>query len=723
MPQVAAGAILAGAISGSVVTAGVLTVGFSMSAFAGSLILGGLSYALTPKPKSAGGNNAGANQPGSVAVRQSDITRTIVYGNSRVVRGYAHMVSTNSNKDLHLVVMLCQGELRAINEVWLNDYAIPNDAIDVDGNVISGRYAGYLKIRKHTGAPDQAADAQAILNIPEWTINHRLQGIAYMYLVLTRNQDIYPTGVPNISAIVDGPSLYDPRTATVLWTSNIALFAYDYIVAQYGYKAAVEDVDLTNIAAQANICDEIVPVTSQPFTAASVASATDIITLTGDLLTLEFGDQIQVSTTGTLPAGLSAATNYYVIPYQVKDTPRIMLATSLANSMARTAIDLTTDGTGTMTVTKVGEPRYHGAGEIDTASELQEVLNNLVNSMAGRAINIAGKWTLLAGAWRTPTLELGIGDMRGSGLNFKNCLSMSESFNRVKGLFSGPSTSYQDSDYPVASYPTFLAQDLGVEATKELNLPYTTRPTTAQRIGKIELFRGRQDIAFSSDYSMKAMQAQPGDVVNITIDRIGWAAKEFEITSFQFDATDNGLVTKVGFRETAEEIYDWSAGEAIEYDPAPNSNLTNPFDVQVPSGVGYNSRFIETSGGDSIYTLQLQWDEHADGFVREFGDFEIRFKLSSASTWLPGFFVDGMLVKTDVVTASIGVEYDLGIRARNNLGVRSPWSTIIGATVGSSGGVTTSDDWLLVTGAVTTSKDWGNAADAPSSFEDWGFVV
>lgn len=727
MPQVAVGAVLAGVVSGSVISAGVLTVGFSISAFAGSLILGGLSYALTPKPKKSS-FDPGAQPPGNVAVRQSDLTRTHVYGNTRSVRGFAHMVSTNNNKDLHLIIMLCEGELRAINEVWMDDYCIPPDWIDADGKVTQGRYANYLTIRKHVGTPDQMADTLAISNIPDWTVNHRLQGIAYLYCILNRNQDVYPSGVPNISAIVDGPTIFDPRVGEKVWTSNVALFAYDFITADYGYAADDDDVNLDNIAAQANICDEIVTVTDLPIAATAVAPTTNIITLTGDILTLEYGDMVHVSSTGTLPSGLSAATDYFVIPYQVKTTPRILLATSLDNAMARTAIDITTAGTGTLTVTKKGEPRYHGGGEVDTVDDLAQTLNNLVNSMAGRAINVAGEWTLLAGAWREPVLNLTQDDMRGSGLNYKNGLSMSDSYNRVKGLFTGPATNYQPTDYPIATYQTFLDQDLGIEATKELNLPYTSRATTAQRIGKIELFRGRQDIAYSSDYSTKLLQEQPGGVITKTLDRTGWEEKPFEITTMSLDATENGLIVKAGFRETAQAIYDWSAGEAVDYDPAPNTSLTNPFDVMIVGGFSFNSRLIETSDGDSIYTLTGKWEEHPDAFVREYGGFEIQFRLSDIANgpednWSPGYFVDGHLTASDIVTASVGKLYDLRIRARNNLGVRSPWSNIYNATVGSSGGVVTTDDWLLVTGSPTVFKDWGNVTDAPSSFEDWGFVV
>lgn len=71
------------------------------------------------------------------------------------------------------------------------------------------------------------------------------------------------------------------------------------------------------------------------------------------------GTRVQLTTTTTLPAGLSTATNYYVI--KVSDTT-FKLATSYANAVAGTAINITDAGTGTHTVTWL-LPRYtNGAG-------------------------------------------------------------------------------------------------------------------------------------------------------------------------------------------------------------------------------------------------------------------------------------------------------------------------------------------------------------------------
>lgn len=60
------------------------------------------------------------------------------------------------------------------------------------------------------------------------------------------------------------------------------------------------------------------------------------------------GLKVQVSSTVTLPAGLSASTDYYVI----RDTAdRYKFASSLANALAGTAVDITDVGSGTLTTT------------------------------------------------------------------------------------------------------------------------------------------------------------------------------------------------------------------------------------------------------------------------------------------------------------------------------------------------------------------------------------
>lgn len=91
-------------------------------------------------------------------------------------------------------------------------------------------------------------------------------------------------------------------------------------------------------------------------------AGTDVITWTSttnlpsNILT---GTRVRLTTTTTLPAGLALATEYYVI--KVTDST-CKLATSYANAIAGTAINITDAGTGTHTMSRL-LPRYtNGAG-------------------------------------------------------------------------------------------------------------------------------------------------------------------------------------------------------------------------------------------------------------------------------------------------------------------------------------------------------------------------
>lgn len=98
-------------------------------------------------------------------------------------------------------------------------------------------------------------------------------------------------------------------------------------------------------------------ITSTTNTITAVDTGADTVTHT--FYALLTGTRVQLTTSGSLPSGLSTSTDYYVI--RVTDTT-CKFATSYANAIAGTAIDLTTSGSGTHTINTL-LPRYtNGAG-------------------------------------------------------------------------------------------------------------------------------------------------------------------------------------------------------------------------------------------------------------------------------------------------------------------------------------------------------------------------
>lgn len=110
--------------------------------------------------------------------------------------------------------------------------------------------------------------------------------------------------------------------------------------------------------------------------AASVSTGSDNFTVSSNNKKWITGQPVVLTTTGGLPAGLSLATTYFLVR---SGATAIKFATTLALAQAGTVIDLTTQGTGTHTVTGTLTVRTHGEllGEEDHALSSTEALAHI----------------------------------------------------------------------------------------------------------------------------------------------------------------------------------------------------------------------------------------------------------------------------------------------------------------------------------------------------------
>ncbi|WP_229678222.1 phage tail protein, partial [Caldovatus sediminis] len=149
----------------------------------------------------------------------------------------------------YAVVVLAAHRVRAIGDVWLGD-TLATDS----------RFAGLVRIDRHLGDPDQAANANLIAETGgKWTADHRGRGRAYVAVRLKITAEAFPAGPPNIAALVEGAdTILDPRTGATGWSDNPALCLAWYLTAPFGWKASWDDIDIPALSAAANICDELI---------------------------------------------------------------------------------------------------------------------------------------------------------------------------------------------------------------------------------------------------------------------------------------------------------------------------------------------------------------------------------------------------------------------------------------------------------------------------------
>jgi hypothetical protein len=728
MPPLIAGAVIAG-VGATGFTAFAIQIGLS---FAFSLA----SRAIAPKPKSSSFQSQATSAGINIAVRRPDDTHKHVYGVTRHPSLMLYDLGVSADNKYYYFITVCAAhEVVGYIEHWLGDVSITPDMLDANGLVTSGPYAGKVRIRPHLGSPNQTHDPVLVAEIPGLDSNFRGREIAYVYWRLEYDQNLFASGPPNPGHVLIGKPITDPRDNVSRATSNLGLFAYEYFRNEVaGYGAASNRFDPTQNAAQLNICEEMVTTASVSHTVTAVASSTDILSLNGDLCKFNFFDRCQLTTTGTLPAGLSPSTNYWIRVYQYRGAPRVQLFSSFQDALDNIPVNITDAGSGTHTITKNAEMRYPGGGVIDTADPIGENLKEFQSGCAGRSVFTGAYIRFLPAAYTAPTLELDVRrDFRGA-IDTDPWLKTEEAFNSIGGLFRSPLNNWQSADAPV--YPPQAAQqdwidaDGGIPVRRDFPLNFTNSGTVAQRIFKIEFLRARQELGFKGAGSMKLFRETAGGGAFVTWPAKGWEGKAFEIAETQLNINPAGQdnLIKINmptvFRETAPEIFDWSSSDDASFDPAPNTLLPNPFEVNPPTGLAFSSRSIGTVDGDEIFELVLMWNIATDQFVlsKDTG-VNLRYRETGTTDWIPVKPVPGDSALAVMLTASPGVSYDLSARFVNNLGQPSAWTNLLNCAVGSSGGVSSSEDWESVADAASTTGDWGSVADAPSTDEDWGFVA
>lgn len=250
---------------------------FAFALFGVRSLSGSIPVLMAKKAKKAS-NLGGDLQSGlKQTVRLSDDTYKLIYGKTRISGTLAYAESSSSGNDsdgvsqsgdnlfLHMVVIHAGHECDAIEQIYLNDVLV---TLDANGFVNESPYKkdgkSYIRIKHHLGSTTQTADAFLVAEAPNWTTDHRLRGLAYSYIRLQWNGDVFTNGIPTLNVVIRGKKVYDPRTTLTAWSDNAALCIRDYLTSRdssdvpYGFGATADEIDDTFTTAAANICEETI---------------------------------------------------------------------------------------------------------------------------------------------------------------------------------------------------------------------------------------------------------------------------------------------------------------------------------------------------------------------------------------------------------------------------------------------------------------------------------
>lgn len=201
-------------------------------------------------------------------IRSSKAPRNVVFGDDRVSGPMVCFFSKEVGGRLYhqFGVVLAAHECDGIEAVFFNEDQLTLDANN--GVIAPAKYtqAGrpLFYIEKNLGSPGQVASpmlmaAAAAAGVPQaWGASRVGTGVCYLAIHMEADWDVLHTvGIPNVSARVRGVKCFDPRNGLTYYNTNPALLARWWLVdSGYCPKTLADEIDIPELIASANVCDE-----------------------------------------------------------------------------------------------------------------------------------------------------------------------------------------------------------------------------------------------------------------------------------------------------------------------------------------------------------------------------------------------------------------------------------------------------------------------------------
>lgn len=596
-----------------------------------SLATSALLGALSPKPAASAQRGYDTNVLGPA------LDHTIIYGKTKVggVVVYNESTGTN-NKFLHRIITVAGHEVESFERIYIDDAYIDFSNLGTSGNVASvvdpdgttsDRYNNKLRIQVAYGTPDQVANDALVTastaSDGKWTTSHKLSGIAYIYVRLAFDADVYPNGIPTFTAEIKGKKVFDPRTNTTGWSDNPALCVRDYLTSTgYGLGEIAGNIDDDLVISAANICDQTVFSATRYTTNGSFTTGATPYDLISSILPSMGGSLWYAQGKWRMKPA------YWTTPVMFLDEDDLRSSISVSTRHSR------------RDNFNVIKGKFTGPDTNWQSVDYKEVRNesNAGTFVTGLPYSIS---------------EVGTTDFTAIGATSN---TVGEVFTATG---AGTGTGVADLN---------LGVDNGLTSVADVDLLFTDTMKEARRLGRITLERNRQQLTIGASFGLKTLGLQVGDNVYITNTRFGWANKAFEVLSWNFGLTDGlDLQTEMTLRETAESVFD-AVDDAAIYE-ADNTNLPSPFFVPVPS---LDAAVITTTineDGTAVPAIDFSWGV-SNSEVVDYYDFQ--WKLTGASNYSS---IATEEPRFTLAPALSNVSYDYRVRAVNTLGIKSAYAS------------------------------------------------
>ena len=206
-----------------------------------------------------------------VSGQQTDAPRQIIYGQARVGGTISFLDVRANNQYFDVICTISGHEIDSVQKVYLDTAEVvfqsgtdgwASHLLMPDGSTVDCLNKFFLRVTD--GADDQVAIGDLVALNSRWTNEHRQRSCAHAYMIFVWDGFLWGDGLPEISFLVNGKPVYDPRTDTTYFTNLVALCAADYLMdTRIGVGASADRIDMSTdpggLQYAANLCGEDVP--------------------------------------------------------------------------------------------------------------------------------------------------------------------------------------------------------------------------------------------------------------------------------------------------------------------------------------------------------------------------------------------------------------------------------------------------------------------------------
>ncbi|MBT5286061.1 MAG: hypothetical protein HOL29_08865, partial [Euryarchaeota archaeon] len=502
----------------------------------------GVSYVQARKAQKMAKKQAD-EMSGVLANKESNIEPIpVIYGERRVggVRVYMKTHGQTKNEYLTMAVVLAEGEINSISDLRIDDIPITDP-----------RFSGLFNYEYKLGSDTQTKSTVLAGSSPSgWTDNHKLSGVAYIAIRLKWDQDVF-SGIPDITAVVKGKKIYDPRldstvsggsgshraddSSTWAWSDNPALCIRDYLTNRRHGKGLPESaIDTAGFMSAADDCD-----------------------------------------------------NFTVTPYSGGPSSHKIFKTNAAIDTGKELFDnvqaLLLGCRGFLPFTK---GKYSLKIDQSSSSQLNLTTDNIISGLSIAAPSKSEKFNRVVAKFPNPSAS-----WQPDSVTWPN----PESGNASEA----------------ASASAFLSEDNDEILSEEIDFESTTDIYAARDLARIICLRSRAGTTVTLRANSDALDLAVGDVVQVTHPTPGWTNKKLQVQEMVINYDGTVDLTLLDYDAT---IYAYEiAEEELVYPDADLPDPNDP--PLAPQNVSAAPEVFVNRDGIQLPQIAVTWDDPEDAFI------------------------------------------------------------------------------------------------------------